>query len=350
VEETTPDIRLIATDLDGTLIGNASELPLFSVFRDRMDELRERNGTLWAACSGRTMASFRAFFGPMRQMGVRPDYIVVSHAYIYSLTSMGYRPHVLWSLQVKFHIWQNLRRVRRALDEWRRMLRAIASGVRTVKRDRYRMMVRFDSEASAIQAADVIREKARAYLGVQVFQTTNVVDVVVVPFTKGLAVAELARHLRLRPAHVLTMGNGQNDLSMLEPGVAAHTGCPANSDPEVVEAVHKHGGHISKSETLAGVLDIVAATTAGRVCSELPAGWGQVPRSTTLATIRPRSQKHRRPGQGRGLWLFLAVTYVVLVVFATYGLLPRSVGGVIVKPFHLGLRAVEKLLIHLFGQ
>ena len=54
------DIQLMATDLDGTLIGSVDEFPLYSSFRDRIMRLRRENDAVWAVCSGRTFRSFRA--------------------------------------------------------------------------------------------------------------------------------------------------------------------------------------------------------------------------------------------------------------------------------------------------
>jgi hydroxymethylpyrimidine pyrophosphatase-like HAD family hydrolase len=42
---TMEDIRLIATDLDGTLIGSVDEFPLYSQFRQRLHAYRRENGT-----------------------------------------------------------------------------------------------------------------------------------------------------------------------------------------------------------------------------------------------------------------------------------------------------------------
>ena len=41
-----PDIRLIATDLDGTLIGSANEFPLYNTFRERVDQLKPFAGSV----------------------------------------------------------------------------------------------------------------------------------------------------------------------------------------------------------------------------------------------------------------------------------------------------------------
>ena len=95
-----PVIRLLTTDLDGTLIGGASEFPLYPTFREQLIELRRDHDTVWAICTGRSLPSFRHFFEPMRTMDIRPDFVIIRHAYIFSLTRAGYVPHILWNLRI----------------------------------------------------------------------------------------------------------------------------------------------------------------------------------------------------------------------------------------------------------
>ena len=338
----TADIQLIATDLDGTLIGGASEFPFYSKFNELMRELWETNGTRWAACTGRTFRSYRSFFTPMRMVGMRPDYVVIRHAYIYRHTSFGYLPHALWNINTLYELWRERVEVARAIDSWHEMIAGGSLGVRTVRRSNDRLCLRFDSEKSAVVAGDLLREKTKPYRHVHVFSYLMEVDVRIVPFTKGLAVSELARHLGIPREKVLAMGNGHNDISMLNGRVSGMTGCPAGSEPEVMEAVHKSGGHVAKSRSLKGVMEILDAYRTGRVDSSLPAGWEvsnnhRNPR-TTKQTQRISSSKRRlvRPP------VFVAILYAVLLVFASYDAIPFA--AAIRKPYELVVSLVLKII------
>ena len=66
-------IQLLATDLDGTLIGSATEFPLYNSYREKVTELKRNYNTIWVACTGRDLSSFKRFFSPMRSMGMEPD-------------------------------------------------------------------------------------------------------------------------------------------------------------------------------------------------------------------------------------------------------------------------------------
>ena len=49
------DIRLLVTDLDGTLIGSSAEFPLYATLSERIAGLRRDDGMKWAICTGRTI-------------------------------------------------------------------------------------------------------------------------------------------------------------------------------------------------------------------------------------------------------------------------------------------------------
>jgi len=178
----------------------------------------------------------------------------------------------------------------------------------------------------------------------KVFTKMREVEVRPVPFTKGLAVSELARHLACGSDKILTIGNGHNDLSMLQTSVAGFTGCPSNSEPEVLKAVHDAGGHVAKARSLAGVMETIEAYLGDTVCSDLPEGWTE-----PAQMFRPRQRKRERGGRGslkKIRWSILVVTsYVVLVVLASFEVIPY--GEVIMKPWRWVLQEITHLLMRL---
>jgi HAD superfamily hydrolase (TIGR01484 family) len=335
-------IRLLATDLDGTLIGRANEFGLYEDFRELLDRIRGNGGVFWAVCTGRTLRSFERFFTPMSAVGISPDFVIVKHAYIYGIGRFGFAPHRLWNLRLRMEILSDRLRVRRAIRGWHAMVVRRFVRVRTIAKRSDRICLRFDSDDAAEAAAELLRREAETYRHVKVFRYSREVDVRSVPFTKGLSVSELARHLGVAREDVLAVGDGHNDLSMLDGDTAGMVGCPANAEAEVVERVHEANGHISDKRYLSGVLDVIKSHAAGTVRSELPDWWsnpahGQNPRST------------RRSGSGRRarrrlmrLALLLASGYAVLVAFASFGLVPLS--GVIMRPYRALADVVERLL------
>lgn len=317
------NIRLLATDLDGTLIGSVNEFHLYKDFRDRINELRRENNAVWVACTGRNMHSFWEFFSPMRSMNILPDFIVLRHAYIYGLSRLGYVPHIFWNLHIRYLLWRNELYMHDAIREWHTAVLETCVDARTVVRRRNRLVLRLLSEQSAKAAHETLQRLVEPYRHMRVFRYQREVDVRAVPFTKGLALAELARHLGFGPENVLVIGNGHNDISMMDSQIAKYIGCPSNSEAEVIRHVHTCGGHIASQRSLAGVLEILDAHRNGQVRSTLPDGWRppeEIPNPNSVRPLRRRTRA--RPGMAR--WLILVIIYVLLVSLATFDLIPFS--------------------------
>ncbi|MCX7591728.1 MAG: HAD family hydrolase [Kiritimatiellae bacterium] len=330
------NIRLIATDLDGTLIGSVNEFPLYKNFRDRINELRRENNAVWVACTGRNMRSFWDFFSPMRSMSILPDYIVLRHAYIYELSRIGYVPHIFWNLHIRYLLWRNELYVHDAIREWHATILESSADVKTVVRRRNRLVLRFLSEQSASAAFEILQDLVKPYKHMRVFRYQKEVDVRAVPFTKGLALAELTRHLGIQPDSVLVIGNGHNDISMMEPEVARYVGCPSNSEAEVVRYVHERGGHIANERCLGGVLEILQAYQDGQIRSQLPEWWR--PPEETLNPNSARMPRRHGAMPRPSRWLVLGAIYVVLLALASFDLVPFS------RPIRWPLEKIMDLL------
>ena len=337
-------IKLIATDLDGTLIGGINEFPLYTDYREKLHELQREGSVVWVACTGRGLSSFREFFSPMRAMGLAPDFVIVSHAYIYALGPFGYLPNIFWNLHIHWQMWLDRLSMQDAIDEWYNMIRAVSIGVTTIRREKNRLCLRFGSEEAAIAAAEMLDEKTKRYRQLKVFRFLKEIDVRSVPFTKGLAVQELAQHLGVESSDLLTIGNGHNDISMLDGGVSGMMGCPSNSEPEVVEAVHEAGGHISTKRALGGVLDVIAAYQEDRVCSNLPEGWKPPGSCHNPRSRKPSKRDDDQRNPVATAFGGAAIVYAVLLVFANFGLIPFA-SNFIMKPF----RVLEWFLAKIVG-
>ena len=317
------DIRILVTDVDGTLLGSKPEFALYRAFRLKIDEMRMLNRVQWVICTGRGLRSFSSVFLPMRSFGIVPDYVITRHAYIFEKRRVGYAPHSLWNAQVLAVQWQNRVRVARAMPLLRRaVLSRLPPPFTQIAYDSgNRLLFRFEEPGAATFAAEILTREAAPYRYLQVFHHMNEVDVRVVPFTKGLAVAALARHLRIPDRQVLVVGDGHNDISMMEINLNCRTACPANASPEVVETVHRTGGHIAKARHLSGVLEILSAYETGSIRSEFPEDW--TPPASISNPIRSPGGHSGPPRKGMSsLLLFLAALYTTLLVLASFQMVP----------------------------
>ena len=333
-------IRMFVTDADGTLLGHRPEFEQYRAFRVRLEDLQKRQHTFWVVCTGRSLRGFTRVFLPMRAFGITPDYVIARHAYIYEKASIGYKPHWLWNMQVLMLQWQDEWRVRRAIPRIRHVVLSRNPFARVVSRSPGGIRFKFDDDGSANFGAEILRQETQPYKNLQIFHHMREVDVRKIPFTKGLAVAELARHLGISPDSILVVGDGHNDISMMEMHPDIRTACPSNAAPEVIETVHRTHGHIASSRSLGGVMEALAAYESGEVNDKLPATW--LPSHERLNPV----SSHRPPARGRGIFgfvLLLAVLYTTMVTLASFGLMPF--GKQILVPFQALLGWVAKAIM-----
>lgn len=330
-------IRMFVTDADGTLMGRRPEFDQYREFRARLASMRTDSAVKWVVCTGRSLNGYRRIFRPMNMFGIVPDYVIARHAYIYECRSWGFMPHWFWNLRVLQLQWREDFALRRVLPRLKRAVISSNPFARVVHSSHQRLYFRFDDEAAARFGADIIREGARPYKYLQVFQTLTEVDVRVIPFTKGLAVTELARHLGVNAAEILVVGDGHNDISMMEMTPPCFTACPSNAAPEVVETVHRTHGHIASQPSLTGVLEALTAYESGTVNDQLPADW--VGRDDSMS---PPRRTHSRWGGLGALFMVLAVLYIPLLAVANFCPFPGC--QVIMKPYHEMIRMIIRLI------
>lgn len=331
------DVRMFVTDADGTLFGQRPEFDQFRDFKERVTRIRASYGTVWAVCTGRSLRSFIRIFRPMQVFGIEPDYVIARHAYTYERRDWGYLPHWIWNARVLWLQWKDRIAIRRAIPRLARAVIRTNPFARVIHRGPDRLCLRFEDEGAAKYGIEILRAEARPLKHLQIFEGSDEVEVRTIPFTKGLAVKELARHLGIPEARILVIGDGHNDISMIEMTPPCLTACPANAAPEVVEAVHRTGGHIAEERSLAGVMEALDAYERGQVNDRMP------PHRVGEASAPSFPRHHGRSG-GRiaGVGLLLAVIYTTLLVLAHYGLLPY--GHVISRPYHALVDGIDRLI------
>lgn len=332
-------VRLFVADADGTLMGRRPEFELYRAFREQINHLRNDYGIVWVVCTGRSLRGYKGLFQSMKMFGINPDYVITRHAYIYECRPWGFLPHWIWNLRVLWLQGNDELAMRRALPKLKKAVLSNNPFAKVVFHGSQRLCFRFADEAAARFGLEILQAAAAPYKYLQVFPSPTEVDVRVIPFTKGLAVREMAQHLGVKTSEILVVGDGHNDISMMEMSPPCCTGCPANAVPEVVETVHRTRGHIASESDLAGVMEVLSAYETGRINDQLPKDW--VGREGPLSL--PRKRHGIRGGLGVTL-LLLAVLYTTVLVLATFCRFPGR--AVVMKPY---VTVVEKI-VHLSQQ
>lgn len=341
----TPDIRLLVTDLDGTVMGHRDDRSLYPSFKQLLDELRRSRQLQWVICTGRSFSGYRKFAGSLERAGIRPDFVVTGRFGVFKRTPDGYRFEMATSLKVGWKALRAPRRERALLKRLHRELLNSPGGVRKVLQLPDRFAVRFATREAAEEAMALVERSIREHPALQSRRDDREITVFQRACQKGGAIRFLAREWGIAPARILAVDDSRDDLCLLDRRVAGHVGCPLNADEDVHEAVRGMDGHISERFTLAGVMDVITATLEGRVSSVIPENPPELPRRRRSHARHSSSTSHRRTHLARNYLLGSSVVGITLVVFANYGLIPFS--GVIMQPIYLILRVAEKLWIWL---
>jgi len=335
-------IRLLATDFDGTLVGRLEDLKYIPEFMQSVVALRAAGGK-WVISTGRSLHRFRDVFKPFVLAGLRPDFLIVEHVFVYSVTALGYQPHVIWNTQTIFRQWHDRCKAAKFIRQWHKIFTQAAPHMVTLHQTRTHVLMRFDSEENAVSAEEILRTQMTGCPHVYAIRQDVTIEMQVAAFDKGLALMELVRHLGLSSRDVLAIGDGDNDICMLEESVVGMTGCPANSGWSVMQAVKERQGHISKFASLAGVVDIIQACQSGEICSDIPVtGWNKETKIGFVAPPAPASLGKDRKADRRTFFILLSLGLVVVLTLASLNMVPY--GDSIWKP----VETIFKKMISLF--
>jgi len=74
-------------------------------------------------------------------------------------------------------------------------------------------------------------------------------------YHKGECLRYVAAHYGVNADRCFAMGDGHNDVEMLDSKYALHFACPSNSPRDVQELVTQRGGYVSKYKAAEGVID-----------------------------------------------------------------------------------------------
>lgn len=253
---------------------------------------------------------------------------------------MGYVPCLWWNVQILMRLVFYPLKARRVLDAWYEDTVRRFDRMRTLIRTEHHLRMRFNTAEEADSVMTTLRQALVAYRHLRIVRKDVEVEIRPVPFIKGLVLHELCEHLNLGARDVLAIAHGRSDLSLVDNGVAVYCGCAANADPRILHAVHEAGGHVARSKSLDGAIEVIRAYRGGQVLSDLPSEW-RVPKKEMSLPERPWSNPRRRRIVLRSVALAISL-YLVLAVFATFELVPMS--DLILKPCRMIATGVGKIL------
>ena len=254
-------IRLISTDFDGTLVDHFATPPVNRELFSVLEELRAR-GVHWAINTGRDLHfvddGLREFEFP-----VQPDFVLTAEREVFhrgpggkwqdfgDWNSRCYSAHdTLFESASDF-----LSDIRTFLAETAGEAEPIWEGTRMVG-----LAAKSEEEMDRIC---VFLEKERSKVpGFAYMRNTIWVRFCHEAYSKGTALAELARLVGIKRAEIFAAGDHYNDLPMLDGIHAQWVACPSNAVEAVQKTVRAAGGYVAEGRCSTGIIEALAHLSA----------------------------------------------------------------------------------------
>jgi hydroxymethylpyrimidine pyrophosphatase-like HAD family hydrolase len=256
---TTP-IQLISTDFDGTMVSESETFLVAPRLQDLLREL-QANGAHWVINTGRDFVSLSAALR-QAQMTVAPDFLVLVEREIFVRKDGGFVGLEEWNGRCAADHNRLFAEVRGDVPQLAAWVRArFDARVYEDPWSPFCLVARCNEDADAILA--YLEDYCREVPQLTVVRNDVYARFSHAGYSKGTALAEIARRLGVSTGRIFAAGDHLNDLSMLTRQRAAWLVAPANAVPAVKTAVLEQGGYISGQPHGHGVSDGLLWALAG---------------------------------------------------------------------------------------
>lgn len=250
-------IKLIATDYDDTLVGRDNSMVLVSAFKNELSDLKKEQGTKWAIVTGRRFRDMTTALKMFSNRGLHPDYLIVSEGYIYVRRKFGFFPMLSWNLSM----WRQKRdikkRLRHLIVEWKRELVEKWPTAMDKSLGRTHVWYVFKSEDECQAADEFLAEKIQEYPELILFSRQNELYIGITFCCKGVALNEVGFQFGYSLNNILAVGDGPNDVSMLNGSSARMNACVGNACERLKTAVQEADGYIAEEKCVLGVVESI---------------------------------------------------------------------------------------------
>lgn len=238
----TAEIKLVSTDFDGTLFTEFEKPPIPVRLQRLIAELQTR-GAKWVVNTGRDMSGLMEALG-RANASVQPDFVVLVEREIYMRDGARYVSHAEWNdkcTRLHHELFDRIRPDLPGLAAW------ITSQFKaTVYEDAYSpLCLLAGNNGDADRIHEFLEQYARTVPGLTVVRNDVYARFSHVAYSKGTALAEISRLLRLEPGNVFAVGDHLNDLPMLKLEFARWLAAPANAIEQVKHAVLNQNGYVA---------------------------------------------------------------------------------------------------------
>lgn len=265
------DIKLMISDLDGTLLNSAGELPI-EIF-DLIPALRKA-GVYFAIATGRQYSNIRALFGPVAQELI---YITQNGSFVKTPTQDDFYPLDKALLKEMLDVANTLSEVYPILfsNDIGYVLKPDGRFLQTLEKhtifyevveDLYETIQRIDMARFTIRDYMDTEKNSYARLYAQFSDRAKVtmanhewMDIVSKGVNKGVAVAQLQQELGISKAQTMVFGDFDNDIEMMSQ--AEYSYAIGNAS----EPVKKAARFLAKTNDEKGVIRVIEEYFGGKL-------------------------------------------------------------------------------------
>lgn len=258
-------LKLIALDLDGTLLGGTQ--PHYGILPEALEAMRAatEQGVFIGIASGRELDFMEQLF-PDHQVDPGrdgfPKLLMPDERYLYLLKHSEYEPAAAWNDQIEAKERGCLADARTLVSTLWEELQRIDPRVRLISEEAIRrrgfIELYFSSREAAETAAPTIQAYCEAHApDLQPIRNGGLIALRHREVGKGQVLLDAAHVLGLLPDQVLAVGDSANDQSMLDGRFGFQAATVANAEPVIKDLVRARGGYVAQRPYGAGVAEII---------------------------------------------------------------------------------------------
>ena len=249
----SPPNLLLCFDFDGTLVDHMSELPFHPAMGDMLRHFK-RNGAAWVINTGRGLHQTMQGIA-QHNIFMTPDYVVARECEIFRPGFFRqWADYGSWNKQARKAHQHFMKKHAGFLEEMRLLVQQ-ESKAEFLSGDLGEVGIVATTSEEMDSICSVIETRARAHPEIGYHRNGIYLRFSHANYSKGTALRELARLLKIPRERIFAAGDNHNDLSMLDQRIAANIACPSNALPEVKEHMEMQGGFIASKPASEGMME-----------------------------------------------------------------------------------------------
>ncbi len=246
-------VGVLSFDFDGTLYDQESDPVTEPEFFEMMRLLRDV-GWVWGINTGRSQMQTTSGFVESK-FPFLPDFLIAREREIYTPGKFGRWVSVKeWNGRSEKDHKKMFRKSKKAIKEIQAYVEnnTKAQWISEEGDPAGVIATSIEEMAEILTVVDPHCEKSTVmgYLRNTIYMRISHKD-----YHKGSSLAEIARRCGVEKDDVFAIGDGHNDLDMLDRKVADMIACPANADIDVKQHVIANGGYVCKLPASKGVIE-----------------------------------------------------------------------------------------------